>query len=85
MKPVFLLVASLLVIAAPPVLAQQRSPTDQQIDQARAAMFQAEANFFSLSAQRLQAQLAEAVAREAARDRWWGEWWRGTYPDKPAP
>ena len=71
------MVAALLTL---PAAAQERIPTDQQIDQAREAMLRAEANFFSLAAQKLQAQLVETAARERAKDRWWAEWWAGAYP-----
>lgn len=65
-------------------VAQQRVPTDQQIDLARDAMLRAEANYFSLAAQKLQAQLTEATEREAAKERWWDEWWKATYPSQEA-
>mgnify|MGYP001592821843 FL=1 len=40
----------------------QSAPTEQQMQQAQTAMFQAEAQFFSLAAQRLQKQLSDAQA-----------------------
>ena len=39
-----------------------QAPTEQQMQQAQTAMFQAEAQFFSLAAQRLQKQLSDAQA-----------------------
>ncbi len=75
-------IAALIIMACfggQPASAQsagQNVPADDQIQEARAAMFQAEARYFSMVA----AKLREVVASHAAVDEWWAEWWHGTYP-----
>ncbi len=56
--------AGALIFISGQAVAQQISPapTEQQMQQAQMAMFQAEAQFFSLAAQRLQKQLSLAEA-----------------------
>ena len=56
--------AGALIFISGQAVAQQMpaAPTEQQMQQAQTAMFQAEAQFFSLAAQRLQKQLSDAQA-----------------------
>lgn len=67
-------------------IAQAQTPTDRELEQARAAMLQSEAQFYMLAAQRLQAELAE-------KERWWIACvrdkacaaWAGSGNDEAAP
>lgn len=75
-------VAAVLVMMAAPALAQTMAPpTDQAIQQARETMFQAEARYFLLQSQRMEAQASASAAKEAEKDRWWQRVWESL----PAP
>lgn len=49
-------------------------PSEAQLQQAQMAMFQSEAQFFSLAAQRLQKQISEMTAEMAATKKYWDEY-----------
>lgn len=77
-----ILALALSAVLATPAAAVDPASSDAAINQAQiaaitqaqTAMFQAEARYFMLVAQRLQSEAEAAAAKTTAKDRWWAEY-----------
>lgn len=83
-----LAIGAALALVSTGVLAQEppKGPSlDQQVEQSQMRLYAAQADHYLALAKKFQAQAIEGAQREAAKDAWWASWWKGTYPETPAP